>query len=148
MLSYRILAPGRRSQDPLREAADDYAQRLGRYAKVELVRLKESDPAQEAQAMLSALQPQEYVVALDERGQQGTTMQLHDTLLALDARGQGRIVWLIGGADGLGAEAKKRAQSTWGLSRLTLPHRAALVLLTEQLYRVHTIIRREKYHRI
>lgn len=148
MLSYRILAPGRRSQDPLREAAEDYALRLSRYAKVELVRLKESDPSQEAAAMLAALQPQEHVIALDERGHQGTTVQLHDTLQALDARGQGRIAWLIGGADGLGAEAKKRAQSTWGLSRLTLPHRAALMLLAEQLYRVHTMMRGEKYHRV
>lgn len=147
MLSYRILAPGRRSQDPLRQAAQDYAERLSRYAKIELVRLKEGDPESEAAAMVGAAVPQEYVIALDERGLQLSTQQLHDTLLAHDSRGQGRLVFLIGGADGLGAKALARAQSRWSLSQLTLPHRAALVLLLEQLYRAHTMMRNEKYHR-
>lgn len=147
MLSYRILAPGRRTQDPLREATEDYVKRLGRYAKVEWVRLKESHPDGEAQAMVDALSPQEHVIALDERGQNLSTQELHDTLLRLDTQGHGRIVWLIGGADGLGAQAKARAQQTWALSRLTLPHRAALMLLAEQLYRAHTMMRGEKYHR-
>ncbi len=148
MLSYRILAPGRRSQDPLRLAAEDYLKRLGRYAKTELVSLKESDPEQEAKAMLAAIAPQEYLIALDERGSNLSTQQLHDTLLALDKRSQGRICLALGGADGLAQDIKKRAQTTWALSRLTLPHRAALMLLAEQLYRAHTMMRGEKYHRV
>ena len=147
MLSYRILAPGRRSEDPLRLAAEAYAARLNRYAKVELVRLKESDSAGEAQAMLAALSPKDFVIALDERGFGLSTQELHDALLAYDGKSLGRIAFLIGGADGLGAAAKQRAQATWSLSRLTLPHRAAQMLLIEQLYRAHTMMRGEKYHR-
>jgi 23S rRNA (pseudouridine1915-N3)-methyltransferase len=147
MLAYRILCPGRRATDPLLVAAQDYGERLKRYAKFELVRLKESDPVGEAALMLSHLAPTDYVIALDERGSQPTTMALHDQLLALDARGQGRITWLIGGAAGLGPAARARCQATLALSKLTLPHRAALMILLEQLYRVHTLMRGEKYHK-
>jgi 23S rRNA (pseudouridine1915-N3)-methyltransferase len=111
------------------------------------VRLKESDSAGEAQAMLAALSPKDYVIALDERGLGLSTQQLHDALLAYNGQNLGRIAFLIGGADGLGAAAKDRAQTTWSLSRLTLPHRAAQMLLIEQLYRAHTMMRGEKYHR-
>ena len=148
MLAYRILCPGRRAKDPLLAAAETYAGRLGHYAKLEWVRLKESSPDGEAATMLAQLQPGDYVVALDERGQGLTTAALHDALLACDARGHGRVTFLIGGAAGLAARARARAQATWALSPLTLPHRAALMLLLEQLYRVHSIMRGHRYHRI
>lgn len=147
MLAYRILSPGRRAKDPLLQAADAYATRLGHYAKLEWVRLKESDPAGEAAAMLAHVQPGDYVVALDERGLGLTTVALHDALIACDGRGQGRVTFLVGGADGLGVQARARAQATWCLSLLTLPHRAALMLLLEQLYRVHSRMRGHRYHR-
>lgn len=147
MLAYRILCPGRRAKDPLLEAAQGYADRLAHYAKVDWQRLKEGDPDTEAAAMLAHLQPGDYVIALDERGLGLTTVAMHDALLACDSRGQGRVTFLIGGADGLGGRARARAQAIWSLSLLTLPHRAALMVLFEQLYRVHSRMRGHKYHR-
>jgi 23S rRNA (pseudouridine1915-N3)-methyltransferase len=55
--------------------------------------------------------------------------------------------FVVGGADGLHPDVKARAREAWSLSRLTLPHRLALVVLLEQLYRAHTVLRGEPYHR-
>ena len=54
---------------------------------------------------------------------------------------------VIGGADGLHASLKQQADWLWGLSKLTLPHAFVRVLLTEQLYRAHSVIQNHPYHR-
>jgi 23S rRNA (pseudouridine1915-N3)-methyltransferase len=54
---------------------------------------------------------------------------------------------VIGGADGLPAAVKKRAHFQWSLGKLTLPHRLARLIVTEQLYRAVSILRGEPYHR-
>jgi 23S rRNA (pseudouridine1915-N3)-methyltransferase len=57
------------------------------------------------------------------------------------------VAFVVGGADGLHADVKAKARETWALSKLTLPHRLALVVALEQLYRAHTILKGEPYHR-
>jgi 23S rRNA (pseudouridine1915-N3)-methyltransferase len=85
-------------------------------------------------------------VALDERGAEVGTLQLADKLR--DWQSQGRDVALvIGGADGLHASVKQKADWLWALSKLTLPHAMVRVLLAEQLYRAHSVISNHPYHR-
>ena len=57
------------------------------------------------------------------------------------------LVLVIGGADGLAPEVLARSRFTLALSRLTLPHALARVLLIEQLYRAHSILKHHPYHR-
>ena len=57
------------------------------------------------------------------------------------------ITFAIGGADTLPDEVLRKAERLWSLSRLTLPHEVARVVVYEQLYRAHTIRRGEPYHR-
>ncbi len=147
MLRYRLLCVGRRARDPLLDAADDYLGRLGRYAKVELIRIKDSDRAREATLLAAKLDPNERLIALDERGEQLSTRQLAKRVEAWQRLPQPRVALLIGGADGLDRDLTDRAHETLALSRLTLPHRLALALTCEQLYRAHTILRGEPYHR-
>ena len=56
-------------------------------------------------------------------------------------------LFLIGGPDGLASEVLTRSDLTLSLSRLTLPHALARVLLTEQLYRAHSLLTHHPYHR-
>lgn len=146
-MKYRLLCIGRRAKDPLVDALEDYSSRLGHYVAFEVVRLKESDMAREGAALLAKLEPADHVIVLDERGTHLSTMALTDTIRRWQHTGAGRIVFIVGGADGLDAGVKQRAQALWTLSAFTLPHRVAHMLLVEQLYRAHTIIRGEKYHR-
>ena len=87
-----------------------------------------------------------YLIALDERGQEVTTLQLADKMTTWLAGGKD-IALIIGGADGLHPSIKQKADWLWSLSKLTLPHGMVRILLTEQLYRAHTVIQNHPYHR-
>ena len=130
------------------EACDKYLTRLGHYVHTQLVKVRQSDKAGEGKHILAQIKPTDVVVALDERGLQYTTVQVVAALERLRASAVRDVAFVIGGADGLDAAVKARAQQVWGLSQLTLPHRLAQVMLCEQLYRAHTIMRGEQYHRV
>ena len=147
MPQLRILCIGRNAKDPLLQSANTYLQRLAKFTKVELLRLKEGTLDFEHKQFESKLIPGEFLVALDERGLEQTTRQLAAQLERWDIESTTRIAFLIGGADGLPPKIKERARQTWSLSKLTLPHRMAQVLLLEQLYRAYTTNHGMPYHR-
>ena len=86
------------------------------------------------------------VVLLDERGQQLDTVALARWIEAWQAEGRRRVDCLIGDADGYDDAARSRADRLLALSRLTLPHRLAQLILCEQLYRAGTILAGHPYH--
>jgi 23S rRNA (pseudouridine1915-N3)-methyltransferase len=86
------------------------------------------------------------VIVLDERGRELTTRELAAWLGSRMQQGED-LAFLIGGPDGLAAEVRSRSDLTLALSRLTLPHALARVLLCEQLYRAHCILANHPYHR-
>lgn len=146
-MRYRLLFVGRRARDPLVEATQTYVDRLSHYAKVDLVRIRECGIASEKDAILERLAPGETLVVLDERGRQLTTMALAQSIRKWQNAAATTVAFVVGGADGLHQEVIERAQLLLSLSPFTLPHRLAHVVLTEQLYRAHTILRGEPYHR-
>lgn len=102
--------------------------------------------AKESERILGRLEPTDRVIALDEAGQGFTTMELAQRLMDWQQDGQ-NIAFVIGGADGLHGDVRARAHSIWSLSKLTLPHGVARLLLMEQLYRAWTINSNHPYHR-
>jgi 23S rRNA (pseudouridine1915-N3)-methyltransferase len=147
VIRYRILCVGKRAKDPLLDSADDYSERLSRYARVELLRVKDASQEDERDALAAKIRDGARVIALDERGAGFATKALAQQLGTWERHGLSAADFLIGGADGLHPDLLARADDRWALSALTLPHRLALVLLLEQLYRAHTILRGEPYHR-
>jgi len=85
-------------------------------------------------------------VALDERGKQLSTPELAQWL-GKQQQGGKDLAFVIGGDEGLSDEVRARAALVLSLSRFTLPHRLARLVLMEQLYRVFTLLRGESYHR-
>ena len=85
-------------------------------------------------------------VALDERGERLTTAALAERLTAFLRDGRD-VALLVGGPDGLDAALKARADESWRLSDLTLPHGFVRVLLAEALYRAWTVMTHHPYHR-
>jgi 23S rRNA (pseudouridine1915-N3)-methyltransferase len=100
----------------------------------------------EADRILAALPAGSVPVVLDERGAQVTTRELASWLTGWMNEGVSPA-FVIGGADGLDDSVKARAAKLLGLSKLTLPHALARVMLAEQLYRAACIIKGHPYHR-
>lgn len=144
-MQYRVAAVGRRAQDPWVEAADKYLKRLNRYARAELILVRDSNAKAEGNSLLSKVEREDYVFVLDERGQEYRTLEFSDRLRELASNR--RICFLVGGADGFSTPVRHRASELLSLSKFTLPHRLAWAILIEQLYRAHTIMRGERYHR-
>ena len=150
----RVVAVGRDRSGLFAPAVEEYAKRLSRYARFELVEVPEARKHagtarardEEAEAVLARLDPRERVVLLDERGAEPTSPELAARLGRWLAGGKD-LAFVLGGSDGHGAAVVARADERLALSRLTLAHRLARVVLVEQLYRAFTILRGEPYHK-
>jgi len=150
----RLLAIGKDRSGLYAPAVEEYAGRLSRYLKFELVELPEAKKhagtpqakVEEGATILAKLDPRERVVLLDERGDEPTSLELARRVERWLTAGQD-VALVIGGSDGHAEAVRKRAQETLALSRLTLAHRLARLVLVEQLYRAMTILRGEPYHK-
>ncbi|MFZ0501447.1 MAG: 23S rRNA (pseudouridine(1915)-N(3))-methyltransferase RlmH [Steroidobacteraceae bacterium] len=152
----RLIAVGTRPPAWVREACADYTRRLGSRLKVTLVEIEPGPRSSgqsprkaveaEGRKLLTALRPDVWVVALDERGTQMSTRELANWLAGRMREGRD-LAFLIGGPDGFAAEVVARSDMTLSLSRFTLPHALARVVLAEQLYRAMTILTHHPYHR-
>ena len=136
-------------------AWDDYARRLPREWRVELVELKPEarDRGKSVEHMLAAEAERVRaacrglrVIALDEHGAAVTTRGLADRLAGFATGGED-IGFVIGSADGLDPAVKRDASAVIALSALTLPHALVRILLVEQLYRAGTLLAGHPYHR-
>ena len=135
-------------------AVQGYAERVQRHAELDLLELPAAKGAlppadarrREAEALLGKVKPESWLVALDERGTQLDSVEL--SRLVATARDAGReLVFCIGGDEGLDDSVRDRAWKVLALSRMTLPHRLARLVLLEQLYRALSILRGEPYHK-
>jgi len=150
----RVLAVGKDRSGLYAPAVEEYAKRLARYGKFELVEVpearKHAGTAQakdeEGASLLAKLDPRERVVLLDERGDEPTSVELARRLERWLAGGKD-VAFVLGGSDGHGEAVQARANERLALSRMTLAHRLARLVLLEQLYRAYTIVRGEPYHK-
>ena len=152
----RLLAVGDRQPSWVDTAFSDYAGRLPRQWQFRLDEINTAQRRKSASAgvaaaaegdkILGRLKPDEFVVLLDENGRQFSSRELAGKLDNWQVVGQD-IVFIVGGPDGVSADVKNRANLTWSLSKLTLPHGLARVLFAEQLYRAWSLTTGHPYHR-
>lgn len=95
---------------------------------------------------MAAMDRGELMVLLDERGRQLDSRALAGKLAHWQSDGRD-VCFVIGGPDGVAPDCRARADFTWSLSKLTLPHGMARVLVAEQLYRAHSLLTGHPYHR-
>ncbi len=153
-MKLRIISVGHKMPGWVTDACAEYTKRMPRELQIDIIEIKpdkrsdiKSEAVQEAEAkrILEAV-GKDFLIACDERGQEVSTLQLAEKLKSWQTLGRDVSI-VIGGADGLHASLKQRADWLWGLSKLTLPHAFVRVLLCEQLYRAHTVIQGHPYHR-
>ncbi len=150
-----IAAVGKLKEPYWRQAADEYLKRLQPYATVDIAEVPDRDVsrdearalAEEGEALLRVLPEGAHVVALDIDGSQRSSEAFSEHVSQLMVNGTSHIVFVIGGAAGLGSAVRVRANERMSLGPMTLPHQMARVVLLEQVYRLFRIMRGEPYHR-
>jgi 23S rRNA (pseudouridine1915-N3)-methyltransferase len=142
----RIIWTGKTRDARLRALIEDYSGRLGHFARCEVTELRElgrtdkSGIDKETKRISDALRPGSLTVLLDPEGTEWTSQELAAQVRSWEGKGIKEVAFVIGGPNGLADDFKSRADKRWSLSRLTLTHEMARVLLFEQLYRAYTII--------
>jgi len=152
----RLIAVGERPPAWVAAGYAEYRKRLSHWLPLELTEIppgqrgKGRDPAramrEEGERVLVAIPPQTRVIALDGRGKMHSSEDLAKRLEHW--RSQGRdLAFLIGGPEGHAADVLTRADETWSLGPLTLPHMLVRLVLAEQLYRAAALLAGHPYHR-
>jgi len=141
----RIVAVGKLKESYWREAVDEYLARLKRYADVSEVELRDESPSHLANAMRRAIAGKSRVVLLTLDGRARSSEELAAFVEQAAMRAED-LTFVLGGADGIPQEILDEHKERLSLSRMTLPHRLARLVLVEQLYRAMTIRRGEPYH--
>jgi 23S rRNA (pseudouridine1915-N3)-methyltransferase len=136
-----ILAAGKLKEKEVRAIADDYLKRIRRYTKCDEIEVKS------AKDLAGAVPSGALLVAMEVEGDTVTSTELAKRVERWGSTGKGVVAFIIGGAEGIPKELSKSASARISLSKLTLPHRLARVLLLEQLYRSLSILRGEPYAR-
>ncbi len=106
-----------------------------------------SNPKDEAEFLISSIPTGAKVIVLDERGENLKSVELAKKIFEWQLNGASDICFLIGGADGHLETTRQRADLLLSFGKLTLPHMLMRAVLSEQIYRIQTIISGHPYHR-
>ena len=150
-MSIRIITVGKKHEDWIIDGIERYQKRLKRPYNVEWVILPHSPldsimaRKDESQRILSRLNVDDYVILLDERGDNIDSPKLSNILLS-PIESSKQVVVIIGGAYGVDESVQNRANFAWSLSNLVFPHQLVRLILAEQLYRAQEIANGGPYH--
>jgi 23S rRNA (pseudouridine1915-N3)-methyltransferase len=141
-----IISVGKAHDKSLIESIETFTKRSHASFSAEWVILPTSTKDKEGLVLLHACKKEDYVVLLDEKGSEMTSIGLAEILADKMSDSTKRVVFIIGGAFGVSDTVKERANYIWSLSKLTFPHMLVRLILIEQLYRASSIINNGKYH--
>lgn len=151
-----LLVIGKTDAAYIREGIAEYEKRLGRYIPYEMKVLPDVKNAKsmseiqqkekEGEIILGQLQITDFVVLLDEKGQQYTSVGFSDYLAQKMLGGIKRLVFVIGGPYGFAEVVYRRSNDKISLSKMTFSHQMVRMIFAEQIYRAMTILKGEPYH--
>lgn len=160
MLRVTVLCVGKLKEKFYMDAAMEYAKRLQRYCKLEIIELPEhrlpDDPSpaeiqralhSEGAALREKLPKGGAVVAMCIEGKPCSSEELSRRLVEFGVQGRTQVTFLIGGSFGLDESLKKEADWRLSMSPMTFPHHLARVMLLEQIYRACQIAEGTRYHK-
>jgi 23S rRNA (pseudouridine1915-N3)-methyltransferase len=152
-MKLRFIWPGKTKDERLRSLIDEYAKRLSRFTRCEVVEVKEGRTrnaaavSKESLRILEAIGDSTVAVVLDLEGREWSSHELASQVRRWENDAVKEIAVMVGGPDGSSAEMLARANVRWRLTRLTLTHEMARVLAIEQLYRAYAINRGLPYQK-
>ena len=160
MLNVTILAVGKIKEKFLSDAIDEYSKRLGRYCRLEIIRVKD-DPTpdnptdkerdivlkREGERLIEKIPKGAYVIPLCIEGKQKSSEEFAKIMSDIPSGGKSEVAFIIGGSMGLWDRIKDMADIKLSFSKMTFPHQLMCVILLEQLYRAFNISGGGKYHK-
>jgi 23S rRNA (pseudouridine1915-N3)-methyltransferase len=152
-MQLRFIWPGKTKDERLRALVSEYLKRLSRFARSEVVEVREgaagdrSGRDKEARRILEAIPNRALMLLLDVKGREWSSPELADEVRRWENDAVKEIAIVIGGPEGVSQDVAARAQKRWRLSRLTLTHEMARVVVVEQIYRAYTIIQGLPYQK-
>lgn len=159
-MKIKLVAVGKIKERYFEQAIAEYAKRLGRYCRLEIIQvadektpdgaspaLEEQIKEKEGQRILANIREGEYVIALAVEGRMLDSVELSKKLEGLALEGKSQVDFVIGGSLGLSKEVMGRADFALSFSKMTFPHQLMRVVLLEQVYRGFRIWAGEPYHK-
>ncbi len=155
-MKIRLLTVGKPENPQFKAAIDMYLKRIKHYTAIEMdfikpekiAKLSESEILEREKIKLEKkLSPTEYTIVMDKGGKQFSSTEFANWIQNQQNNGRQSVTIIIGGPHGLAPEIVSKAEQKVSFSKMTFPHELAAVMLLEQIYRAHTILRGEKYHK-
>lgn len=140
-MKVRLITVGKIKSNPHQEIASEYIERLGHYLPFEFISVKNE------KEILNRLSPDDFLIVCDECGREFVSRDFADFIEEHQIRSTKYLTFVVGPAEGLGQDVKLKADMRLSLSRMTMQHDLAMLVLLEQIYRACTIIRGEPYHK-
>lgn len=148
----RLIAVGKIKESYIEEGIKDFTRRISRFTRLDVTEVKDEKILKddkkikeiEGDRILKQIKDDEFVMALDETG---TNPNSKEFAALLKKNQEKKMVFVIGGALGLGDNVKNRSNFTISLSSMTFPHQMARLILLEQIYRAHMILGKREYHK-
>ncbi len=155
-----ILCVGKVKEKFYRDAIGEFAKRLGRYCKLDIIEVSDEKTdeqatqteidivkSKEGERLLKNIKDDAYVFCLAIEGSQLDSVELSRKMDKLMSSGKSHIYFVIGGSLGLSDAVLKRADYKLSFSKMTFPHQLMRVILLEQIYRSFRISNNEPYHK-
>lgn len=151
-----LIVAGKTPESAISKLIDDYSKRINHYIPFEITNVGEAkntknlsidqQKSAEAKLIIAKLMPGDYIILLDERGKEYTSIQFAEMIEKKMLSVSKRLVFIIGGAYGFDPSIYQLANEQMSLSKLTYPHMLIRLFFVEQTYRAMTIIKGEPYH--
>jgi 23S rRNA (pseudouridine1915-N3)-methyltransferase len=154
-MKVELWAIGKTNEKYLEAGISLFEKRLKNYLPFTLlilpdVKVKSTDAdalkKEEGKLILSKLAPDDWLVLLDEHGQQLSSMELSKWMEKRLGDSRRKMIFLIGGAFGFSPDVYTRSNESLALSKMTFSHQMVRLFCLEQLYRAMTILKNEPYH--
>lgn len=155
-MNIKLISIGKTDQKELDKLINEYQKRVSFYVKFEMINLNdlknrkvlsiEQQKSQEGDLLLKTFQEADFVVVLDEKGTEFTSLQFSEFLSKKMLSGLKNLIFVIGGPYGFSKEVYARANQKISLSKMTFSHQMIRLFFVEQVYRGFSILSNEPYH--
>ena len=142
----KIICVGKVKEAFYRDAIDEYMKRMGKYHKVEIIEVSDSNIKDEKELILKRIDKKDYIITLEIERKENTSIEFSKLIDRILIE-RSNITFIIGGSDGLDDEIKALSNYKLSFSKMTFPHQLFRVILLEQIYRAFKIMNNESYHK-